>query len=344
MRQRGFSLVELMVALALTGVVSTSLLVMVRGELIAFETSEQVARTQLSARAGSDLLEGVLRRACAGMANGGLGLNLPGVQAVTSCVRVWDGAVLSAGSFAHGDASSAPDAVEIVYATGSYTVVSAAPVLTATPSVQVADVTPFSVGQYVLVGDYQQADLFRISEISGNTLSLGTLPAPVLSPTTPPLALGVGSLVFVARTVAVYVAPGSTMLMLDPDGMAGTDHADAQPLVDGAVDLQLAVAIDGDGDGIISENSSGAGDEWWGNAPGELPLLPPPPYGAGVGYVQPRQLRASLLVQTNNSYPGAGAALGPYEDRTTYASAASAAPRYRSSRIVIAPRVWNLGE
>ena len=343
-RASGFSLVEILVAGALSGLLCSGLLMMVRGELMAFELSEQVGRAQTSSRAGMDLVEGLLRRACGGMSLGTLGLNLPSAQGLTSCVRVWDGALPSGGSFTHGAPAGAADAVEIVYAAGFSSVATAPPVLTSTPSVTVADASGFAVGDYVLIGDWQQADLFQVSAISQGTLNLGNLPLPVVSPTAPPLTLAAGAVVLKARTVALYVSGGAaSMLMLDPDGMAGSDHLDAQPLVDHAIDLQLAVAIDNDTDGSISESADGTADEWWGNAPGELPILPAPPYNGGVGYPQPRQLRASLLVETANNYVGAQPALGPYEDRSSYVTAA-AGPRHRSTRMVVAPRMWNLGE
>jgi prepilin-type N-terminal cleavage/methylation domain-containing protein len=346
MRTRGFSLPEVMIATALTGMVSTGLLMMVRGELVAFATSDQLGKAQIGSRAGMDLLEGVMRRSCSGVALGAIGLNLAGAQRVTSCVRVWDGAVPAGGSFTAGSPTAAADALELVYATSTATLVTAPPVLTTAPSVTVADASTFAVGDYVLVGDYQQADLFQVSAIAGNQLSLGALAAPVVSPSAPALTLAVGSVVMKARSISVYVDATTKppMLMLDPDGMAGSDHADAQPLVEGALDLQLAVGIDGDGDGVIAESGGGGGDEWWGNAAGELTVLPAPPWNNGVGYAQPRQLRATLLVQTTNSYSGAVPALGPYEDRTAYASTSLPGPRYRSSRMVVAPRIWNLGE
>jgi len=332
-----------MIATCLTGLVSAGMLMMVRGELVAFESNDQIGKAQISSRAGMDLLEGVLRRACAGIAVGGIGLNVGAAQTVTSCVRVWDGALLAGGSFTHGTPTAAPDAVELVYATSTATLVTAPPTLDTAPTVTVVDASGFGVGDYVLIGDYQLADLFQVSAIAGNQLALGMLPATVVSP--PGLTLATGSIVMKARTISIYVA-GSTppMLMLDPDGMAGTDHLDAQPLVEGALDLQLAVGIDGDGDGVIAETGGGGGDEWWGNAAAELTVLPLPPWNMGVGYVQPRQIRATLLVQTTNRYSGAVPALGPYEDRSSYAAASQSGPRYRSSRIIVAPRIWNLGE
>jgi hypothetical protein len=148
-----------------------------------------------------------------------------------------------------------------------------------------------------------------------------------------------------AYSYALYVQTSgvyANMLMLDPDGMIGSAHTDAQPLADGVIDLQAAVGIDGNADGIITEVAGGASDEWYGNASGETVALPPW-NRAGTSDPQPRQLRLTIVVQTLNSYPGVAPTIGPFEDRATYPSTLTGGgPRYRSERVVIAPRIWNL--
>src|SRR5260370_42081276 len=122
----------------------------------------------------------------------------------------------------------------------------------------------------------------------------------------------------------------------------GGVQGDGRGLADGMMDLQAAVGIDGEGDGIITEVTGGANDEWFGNASGET-IAAPPWNRAGTGDPQLRQLRLTTVAQTLNSYTGIAPTIGPFEDRTTYPStAAGGGPRYRSERVVIAPRIWNL--
>jgi hypothetical protein len=234
---------------------------------------------------------------------------------------------------------------------------------TTTPAVQVADTSSFAVGDYVLVGDFANADLFKVSAITTSvaagtrpapgTLGLGTLAANVAGPS---LALAVGSPVLKAMTYSFFVAPAGTptyagMLMIDADGVASSNHLDfskVMPAAEGVVDFQVAIGNDGNGDGVITESaSSPATDEWIGNASGET--IPAPPWNAGNLATPPqlRQLRLSVLFQTANSYGGVAATLPIFEDRpaSSYPSVASSgAPRYRSMRMVVSPRAWNLAE
>ena len=63
--------------------------------------------------------------------------------------------------------------------------------------------------------------------------------------------------------------------------------------------------------------------------------------------MQLRQVRLSLLLQTLNQYAGSPPTVTASEDRTSpyppFATGA-AVPRYRSVRMVVAPRAWNLTE
>jgi len=269
---------------------------------------------------------------------------------------------VSAAGIATGSANL-PDALEVVYASGTMTALTESPSLaTTSPSVKVADVTGFAVGDYVLVGDFANADLFKISAVStsvaagtypaAGTLSLGTLSGNVVSPA---LTLAIGSPVLKATTYSFFVAPAGTatyanMLMIDDNGVASSNHLDftkVMPAVEGVVDFQIAVGNDGNGDGIITESASSPGtDEWIGNASGET--LPATPWSSSSATTPPqlKQVRVSLLLQTLNSYAGVSPTVSAAEDRpaASYPSSASGGPRYRSMRMVIAPRAWNLAE
>jgi hypothetical protein len=353
------TLVELMVALALAGVTAAFLLTITRTQLVSFELHSQINKAQHNGRAALNNVEQLLRRTCGAISLGNVGVNLPGqTPRVTECLRVFDGAQLSGGSFINGLPSASADAVEVIYGTSPMTRSSALPVLGAAPSVDVVDVSGFSVGDFALLTDFSQADLFQISAITpgvapGGTLIFATPGGSVVTPSVPvPLVLDdfakPNITVMKARSFSLYVEqspPYAGMLMYDPDGMLGTTHADAQPLAEGVADFQVAVGIDGNGDGIVTESiATPASDEWLGNAVGEIvqPVAVTPWNRSGTLDPQLRALRVTLLTATSNVYPGATPSLGPFENRVAYPSTSGGAPRFRSLRITVTPRVWNL--
>jgi type II secretory pathway pseudopilin PulG len=362
-RSAAFTLSEILVALALAGLVSVSILTLARGQLRAHEMNDQILRAQANVRAAVDYTESVMRRACGGMTSGALGLNVGnGVpQKLTSCISFYDGAATSGGTFATGSGASAADAIELIYPITAPTVLVADATLTTSPSLTVADGSSFKANDLVLVTDNSGGDLFRLQTPNGNVLTMYPLSNAASSWTPSGVSLTAGASVFRVASVALFsgqLVAGNhpelaQSLLLDPDGMAGTTHDDADPLVDGVDDFQIAIGIDGQGgnaiDGTISENPSSPGtDEWIGNYLGET--LPAAPWNSS-GLPLVRLIRATILVRTLNTYTGSAAKFPTYsgtpptlasEDRTTYPSAGAAAPRYRPERISVAPRAWTL--
>jgi prepilin-type N-terminal cleavage/methylation domain-containing protein len=362
-RQRGMTLVEIMIAMFLASLVSAAVLMITRTQLIAYEQNDQVIRMQQNERAGVGFLENLLRRACGGIQYGQVGVNVGTVQLNTSCLNVYDGATTSSGSFTNSAPTTGMDAVEVIYGTSPFTATTAMSMNSATPTVTVVSTAGFSVNDYVLVvQDFQYAGLFQISAIdqAGKVLSLGSLSA-ALAPGTGagknmPANFVVSSWtydrywVMKAVTESLYVDTTSggnytNMLMLDPDGVAGTSHSDADPLVENVVDFQVAMGCDDNADGVITENTgSKSTDEWYGNASGELPLAFTSPWdGIGIDK-KPMWLRLSFIFQTGNKYSGGATPLPAFEDRTaaSYPAVGAGMPRYRPVRINIAPREWNM--
>ncbi len=345
-RTRGFSLVELLVAMALAGILSTFLLAMTRSQLIAYEMNDQITRAQQNGRAGVEFLEQSLRRACGGISAGRVTLNGPDAPvAATACVRVWDGAKQKDGSFEIDDPATKADAVEILYGTTPLTAATTA-LNTATPSVTVADTTGFAVGDFVLVTNFLQGAAFKISSVAAGapgTLTFASPSGALLLPsaigTLSAFVPAAGDSVMRLRSIAIYretTGVYADMLMLDPDGMLGANHNDAEPLVDGVEDLQLAIGVDANGDGLINT----APDEWAGNNNGELHPLPALPWNQ-LGASQVRQVRATLLVRTMNRYPGV-TVVEVSENRTAYPASTGGNHRYRALRLTVAPRGLNL--
>jgi prepilin-type N-terminal cleavage/methylation domain-containing protein len=357
-RTRGFTLMEILIAMALTAIVTTSVLAIVRTQLVAFEMNDQVVRTQQSARAAMDFVETTVRRACGGVSAGSVGVNVAGAtKQVVPCLRYYDGATVAAASFTTG-ATSSTDALEVVYATGTMTALSPALTdLTSSATVTVKDSTSFAVGDLVLVGDFANADLLRVlAKPSATQLTFDTVATVASTPTgLDATKIPINSPVLKAASYSFFVAPAATatygnMLMIDPDGVASANHVDytkVQPAVEGVIDFQVAVGVDANADGVITESAgSPSTDEWFGNAASET--VAAPPWNTVSTYPQLKQVRVGLILQTLNSYPGTPAPLTALEDRpfSSYPTVAAGAnaPRYRAVRMVVAPRAWNLAE
>jgi prepilin-type N-terminal cleavage/methylation domain-containing protein len=383
-RTRGFTLMEILIAMALTTIVTASVLAIVRTQLTAFEMQDQIVRTQQNTRAGMDFVETMVRRACGGINSGYVQVYTPTVKSTTGlpCLRHIDGAVASATTFTSTKADY-PDALEVVYASGAITAVSKHTALTTTtPSIDVLDICSFAVNDFVILTDKSFANpaLFKISAISAGTcpssiavpgtLSFGTVnPAPSVLPTITDCVddgTGKGSCptsgtpVLKAYTYSIFVsnhgvegsvnAADDNMLMVDPAGITSITHLDSgvsvQPAVEGVVDFQVAVGNDTSGTG------AGTTMDWIGDAWGETLVTPSAatPWNSATLSVMPqyRQVRLSLLLQTVNLYPGTPAAITPFEDRPSSSypqfTAGQNSQRYRAMRIIVAPRAWNLSE
>lgn len=364
-RTRGFTLMEILIAMALTTIVTASVLAIVRTQLSAFEMNDQLVRTQQNARAAMDFVESTLRRACGGVAAGPIGVNTLSVHKQVDCFQWTDSAKIDPAGFSKSG-TGLSDAVEVVYASGTMTALSAAPTLSSSATIQVNDVTGFAKDDLVLITDYSTGYLMQIA--SNPVTTATTRPAPgtitlTSTATTLPSSgaptLSVGTPVFKASTYSFFVVPTDAasnyagMLMVDPNGVTSTNHLDyggaVQPAVEGVVDFQVAVGQDSDANGYVVENLSAKGtDEWIGNDASES-ALPASPWNIATTYPQLRQVRLSLMLQTLNKYAGAAGTLTPFENRSASSYPANGAsvtygPRYRSVSMVVAPRTWNLNE
>jgi prepilin-type N-terminal cleavage/methylation domain-containing protein len=377
---RGFTIVEMMVAMAITGVLTAFVLTLTRTQLSSYEMQSQVASTQQGTRTGFDLVESYLRRVCAGAmsnaatnANGQVKIyNVNGLR-TTKCLRIFDGAADDgAGRFTHSSPATLPDAIEVIFADGTANTVLTANASAGGTTLTVASITGFSTGDFLLIPSttanaYKDSYLLQLSPTvapSGTTLTLDSALPTGGAAFTPQ----VGFPVMHARAVSLYVDtaldPLSPYLMLDPDGPAGADHTDAQPLIEGVEDFQLAVGVDANGDGTLTEAAAGsqcvwppdATDEWvgncWTSGTKEIESLfataaTATPWAPTTSRLL--AVRAGLTVRTLNQYAGHVPPVNPLEDRGTTswtyaAAAATSGPRFRQLRMMVAPRTWSMGD
>ena len=381
MRQRGFTIVEVLVALFVASLLSVFVLSLTRSQLVTYEMQSQTNSVQENTRESFDFVETLLRRACAGISQGRVWVHLSDSTAFpTSCVRVYDGAAVgtatppavgSTGSFTSTNPAGAADAIEIIYGDGA----NISTVTSATgATINVADIQPFTGldGQLLLVSNMTDGYVFKQLQHSPSTATATATGTITLSGvTTLPsnyFTIQSGVYIMPAKVYSLYIDTTTDsrnpMLKLDPDGVAGTDHSDAEALAEGVEDLEVAIGWDGFNggtpDGYLLDNGS-ATDEWLGNQgtteitanfPGTMPWRTDDTSFSVVGGM-PRAIRLTLLLRSLNQYAGTPFAVKPAENRGTAsgwnwaavsAGTATVGPRFRQLRMVVAPRAWNTAE
>ncbi|MCE9574273.1 MAG: PilW family protein [Deltaproteobacteria bacterium] len=261
--QAGFTLIELMVGVVLTALVvglAMQIGIPITG---AFRSMREAQTAERGARAGMEVLADAVRSASSSVTTGDL-------RDASHCTTAAGIAIEN-----HGDA---PDALTVLYASGG--------VLTSLRSVFLGSSTSFDVlesaglvaGDMVIISN---GDVGRMVTIRALSAATGPATATTDAPTTacpnvlfPTAGFAVGSLVLRGKVARFYVAnasDGTPFLWMDPDG---NGPAAAQPLAEGVEDMQVAVGIDLDGDGVLREDGT-ATDEWFYNNPGD-PAPPDP--------------------------------------------------------------------
>jgi prepilin-type N-terminal cleavage/methylation domain-containing protein len=275
MRAKGFTLIELMVSIALFGLIASGAMMLVMSSLRMQSHSARVDVAQSALRAGLDFMTRDLLSASGGMSSGSLMIN--GVATNTIA--------LAGGSNAGLNSS---DVLELYLADVSYDYASVYSDTSATSTtINVDKTSPFSSNPNAILTDLTNAVFVSITSVvppgpgqAGvlNVTAPGTLPVSGYS--------GLKSFVFVLRHVRYSLGQcfpntsssnssyvNQSCLMMDLFDGPPANPSNPQPLAEGVEDLQVALGYD-DGDGIITDNGN-TSDEWYGNAAGDV--LPPPP-------------------------------------------------------------------
>ncbi len=298
----GFTLVELLIALGLTGLVAVALLAAARVQTTLQRQEQQAQQTQDNVRSSVEELVHSLHQAMSGVAANAVP---PGTPATISGVTVLNN-VLGA---ANGDS---PDTLQLVLNDDS---VVAALLQDAGPGTQPIVVntgSAFRSNDFFTLTDFNKAILCRLTVDpqagTANGLDVGQLwmsgPLPVSK-----LTFLRGSLAVRARLLAYQINTtlfSGTPLLTLQDG-APLDTTKAEEIVaENIEDLQIAVGVDGLHtsilDGTIQEVGAAVDDdEWVYNYPGETMPDPLPPV-ARISAV-----RISVVGRTTQ----AGELLGP---------------------------------
>lgn len=248
--QAGFTLVELMIALLLFSVAIAGILSVAVTMTRSFREQSRIVNAERAVRAPLDLIVDALRQAS---------------PAVPTVSLIKDGNTpCSTGALNIVDNTGAPDELEIVYASGgvattTHSAVTASSTFVTVPS---AHVGQFALDDYILISDTAQGTLLKVAGIAGNNLTIA--PATACSASFPTSYPAKSVLVRAQRArFTIANLDGIPTLWMDPDGAGATP---AEPVAEGVEDLQVAIGIDTNADGAISEVGAAAGDdEWYGN-------------------------------------------------------------------------------
>jgi prepilin-type N-terminal cleavage/methylation domain-containing protein len=244
--QAGFTLVELMIATVLLALVIGMTLQLAFTMVEGFRTQRSALAVERNARGAIDLIASAVRAASTGVVTGDL-------RDAGGCTDVIGVSVEN-----HDDG---PDRLIVIHGITGALTSTRATVNGSTTQFDVTDGTGLTAGDVVIVTNGDVGRVYPVTSITDDTITtqLGACPG------MPMPNLAAGSLVVRARISVLYVdnaADGTPMLMLDPDG----DGAKvAQPVAEGIEDLQVAIGVDSDDDGVITDNGDTT-DEWHYNA------------------------------------------------------------------------------
>lgn len=252
--QRGFTLVELMVSLviftfAIAGVLSVAV-AMTR----AFREQRQIIATENAARAPLDFIVDALRQAS------------PGVT--TGVIKDAGDCTFTTGAISIIDYTDKPDELSIVYASGgvvstTHTAFTSSSTAITLPTGHTAQ---FAAGDYALVTNQAEGTLVKIEGINGDDLQV----QPTCAGAFPTGGYPSGSILVRAQRARFAIGPidGIPSLLMYTNGAT----TDPEPVAEGVEDLQVALGVDANGDGVLAGQAidiNNNTDEWYGNASGE---------------------------------------------------------------------------
>jgi prepilin-type N-terminal cleavage/methylation domain-containing protein len=243
--QRGFTLVELMVAMTLVtlliGVAFQIGVVVING----FREHREAVAVQRAARAAIDLMADSVRNAAVAVPTA--------VITDTVGCNDFDGLDVR-------DNDDAPD--ELLLVTGGSGVITSlrAQFNQSSSTMTLLDGSGIVAGDLLVVSDFQKGHVVKVATVTdnGDTWQVDVAAAACAVPT---FEYNPGAIVLRAHVARFFVADVDDVptLQLDPDGEGGP--LPPEPLAEGIEDLQVAVGIDTNGDGLVQDQGTDE-DEW----------------------------------------------------------------------------------
>ena len=296
--QRGFTLVELMISLVLFSFAVAGVLAIAVSLTQGFREQRQAVATETSARVPLDFIADAIRQAS---------------PAVSDFTKVQDSVTGSIGAISMTNNTTAPDRLDLIYASGGVVTSAAVAYNSFDTTMTVVDGSQLAAGDYVLISNLNYGHLVKIDSKSGvNTLNL----APMCGTNQVAQTYPIGSLVIRAQhatfSIGVDLQDSVPTLMMDPDSdgkewdgvtdapCKNSASAPAEPLAEGVEDLQVAFGIDSGTDGVLELGAGANDDEWIPNVSGEtLPVT----LGAFTGTM--RAVRVTLIARAEQQLIGA---------------------------------------
>lgn len=317
--QAGLTLVELMIAMVILGVVIAAAFGVSYSVMNGYREHRRAMGVERSARGALSLLSDAIRNASPGVATGE-------ITDLVGCETAWQGIHVEDDIGGEG-----PDALDIIYASGGIVTSLRATLTETSTEILVEDGSGLSAGDQVLVVDFDRGHLFAIENVRQNgddwVLELRGEAQALCTPAPAPFSYDQRTIVVKAQKARfeVYSGGGVPVLQMDPDG-AG--DALPEPLAEGIEDLQIAVAVDLDGDGTIDEvGAAGDDDDWVYNHAGDTSMPDPSttPY---------RALRVTVVARSVDDVSTAPVSLRPAAENHAGASEADPFRRRILSTIV----------
>ncbi|HTE54929.1 MAG TPA: PilW family protein [Kofleriaceae bacterium] len=292
--QRGMTLVELMVAVVILGIVVAAAFSVAFSIMNSYREHRRAVNVERSARGAMAVLTEAVRNASPGVPNGQI-IDLVG------CEDTWHGIQVE-------NSSTGPDALDIVYATGDVMTSLTTTFDQASTELRVLDGSLFVPGNQVLVTDFTKGHLLTVLTVAqaGPEWIIG------LSGTPASLCAGVVGFTYDARATVLRAQKarfsisdvgGVPALYMDPDGPSPGGPLEPEAVAEGVEDLQIAIGVDRDGDGRIGDDVAAGGDDddWVYNHASDinLPLLALTPYRAIRLTVIARSLDDTTQVATS---------------------------------------------
>ena len=255
-RRRGFTLIELMIALVLFSFVIAGVLAVAVSMSQGFREQRASVQTEGAVRVPLDFMADAIRQASPGAPTNYI---YDSYACTGLALQVYNNPGTPAGI------AAGTDKLDVVYASGAV-VTSTREIYNNSTSLTVTDASQLAAGDYIVITDTAQGILVKITGIAGNVLTLqaqnGACPASSIAaiPAATQLVIAgpyaAGSLVIRAQHARFWVGAvdGNPTLMMDPDGNDAT--VDWEPLAEGVEDLQLVKGVDSGIDGLGTENAA----------------------------------------------------------------------------------------
>lgn len=253
---RGFTLIELMVAIVLFSLAVSGILSIAVSFSNGLREQRGTVEAEAAARTTMVAISDALRQVSPGVPGGN-------VQDAGSC---------TSGALTVTNSQTGPDQLDIIYGSGGVVTSTRTAYGAGTTTLTVVDASQLAANDYVVISNGTQGHLVKITAASGTALTLAAQCSPINLPSG---GYPAGSLVIRAQhaTFTIGATDGVPTMIMDPDG-AGP--AAAEPFAEGIEDIQIAIGVDVNGDGAITEVGAVAGDdEWQGNVAGDPALVGP---------------------------------------------------------------------